>query len=63
MPVNLPRTFLLFLCTVSAFVTLGRAPGAINLKTRDLETIINSEGRTGRDKRAAIIRQDRSRPV
>lgn len=64
MPVSLPRTILLFLCTVSAFVTLGRAPGAISLKTRDLETIINGEGRSGRDKRAAVVvRQDGTQPV
>lgn len=55
MPVTLPRT-ILFLCTVSAFVTLGRAPGAISPKTRDLETILSGEGRSGGDKRATIIR-------
>ncbi|WP_375461650.1 hypothetical protein [uncultured Enterovirga sp.] len=57
MPVDLSRTLLLFFCTVSAFVTLGRAPGAVSLKTRDIETLIQGEGRSGRDKRALIIWQ------
>ncbi len=48
------RSCLLFLCTVSAFVALGRAPGAVNLRLRDIETTLTAEGKSGRDKRAAL---------
>ena len=30
-------------------VVLGRAPGAVNLRTRDIETAIAAEGKPGRD--------------
>jgi hypothetical protein len=44
------RTLLLLvLCTASTFVVLGRAPGAVNLRTRDIETVIAAEGRAGRE--------------
>ena len=48
------RTLILCGCTVSAFLVLGRAPGAINLRLRDIETAISSEGKPGRDKKVAI---------
>lgn len=48
------RTLILCGCTVSAFLVLGRAPGAINLRLRDIEIAISSEGKAGRDKRVAI---------
>ncbi|MDB5591718.1 hypothetical protein [Enterovirga sp.] len=57
MPLSLPRTLLLFLCTAAAFVTLGRAPGAVSLKTRDIEAAIQGEGRSGRDKRSVATWQ------
>ncbi len=31
------RPFLLLACTAVAFFTLGRAPGAVNLRRRDLD--------------------------
>ena len=43
------RTVLLCVCTASAFVVLGRAPGAVNLRTRDIETVIAAEGKAGRE--------------
>lgn len=55
MPVDLPRSLLLLLCTIAAFVTLGRAPGPVQLKTRDLEIAIAGETRSGRDRRAMVI--------
>lgn len=45
------RILLLFLCTCSAYATLGRAPGAVNLRTREIESAIQAEGKPGRDKR------------
>lgn len=48
------RTLILCGCTASAFLVLGRAPGAVNLRLRDIETSITVEGKTGRDKKAAI---------
>ena len=30
-------------------VVLGRAPGAINLRTRDIETAIAADGKAGRE--------------
>ena len=43
------RTFALFLFVSVAFVTVGRAPGAVQLRTREIETLIRSEGRAERD--------------
>lgn len=48
------RSLVLFGCTLSAFVVLGRAPGAITLRLRDIETVISTEGKNGRDKKVAI---------
>ena len=45
------RSALLLLCTITTFVTLGRAPGAINLRTREIEFAIGAEGKAGREKR------------
>ena len=30
-------------------VVLGRAPGAVNLRTRDIETAIAADGKAGRE--------------
>lgn len=49
------RSCFLLLCTVSAFVVLGRAPGAVNLRTRDIETAISAEGKSGRMKKPIVI--------
>jgi hypothetical protein len=43
------RTLILVLCTGATMVVLGRAPGAVNLRTRDIETTISAEGKPGRD--------------
>lgn len=48
------RTLILLSCTLSAFVVLGRAPGAVSLRLRDIEAAITAEGKSGRDKRIAI---------
>ncbi len=45
----LQRTFILVMCTAATMVVLGRAPGAVNLRTRDIETAIAAEGKPGRD--------------
>jgi hypothetical protein len=47
------RHAILFGCTLSTFMVLGRAPGAINLRLRDIETAISSEAKLGRDKKIA----------
>ena len=49
MLISLSRSALLFVCTVSTFMVLGRAPGAVNLRTRDIETEIAAERKGGRD--------------
>ena len=43
------RTLLLFLCTLCAYEVLGRTPGAISLRTRDMEVQLTAAGRPGRD--------------
>lgn len=48
------RNLILFTCTASAFAVLGRAPGAITLRLRDIETAITADGKPGRDKKIAI---------
>lgn len=48
------RSAILFSCTASTFLVLGRAPGAINLRLRDIETAITAEGKPGRDKKLVI---------
>jgi hypothetical protein len=45
----LQRTLILVVCTGATMVVLGRAPGAVNLRTRDIETAIAAEGKPGRD--------------
>jgi hypothetical protein len=45
----LHRTLILVVCTGATMVVLGRAPGAVNLRTRDIETAIAAEGKPGRD--------------
>jgi hypothetical protein len=49
------RPLLLVLCTASTFVVLGRAPGAVNLRTRDIETVIAAEGRAGREIKSSYV--------
>ena len=48
------RHVILFGCTLSAFAVLGRAPGAINLRLRDIEMTISADGKVGRDRKVAI---------
>jgi hypothetical protein len=43
------RHFGLLLVTAATFVTSGRAPGAVQLRTREVETFIMAERKTGRD--------------
>lgn len=45
----LARSLVLFVCTLSSFAVLGRAPGAITLRTRDLEVEILAGGKAGRE--------------
>lgn len=45
----LARSLVLFVCTLSSFAVLGRAPGAITLRTRDLEVEIVAGGKSGRE--------------
>lgn len=47
------RHLVLFGCTLATFVVAGRAPGAVNLRLRDIETAITAEGKPGRDKKIA----------
>ncbi len=46
------RPLLLVLCTAASFLVLGRAPGAVSLRTRDIETVLTADGKTGRDRGA-----------
>jgi hypothetical protein len=57
----LTRTMILVLCTASTMLVLGRAPGAVNLRTRDIETTIAAEGRTARDAKARDAWLDRGK--
>lgn len=43
------RPVALFLFVAVAFVTVGRAPGAVQLRLREIETLILAEGKSGRD--------------
>jgi hypothetical protein len=47
MPFPPLRPAFLVLCTLCAYEVLGYTPGAINLRTRDLETQIAGSGRPG----------------
>lgn len=47
----LARSLILVLCTGASFLVLGRAPGAVTLRTRDVETEIAASGKGGRDTR------------
>ena len=47
----LVRSLILFLCMLSSFAVLGRAPGAITLRTRDIEVEILAGGKGGREVR------------
>jgi hypothetical protein len=46
---RVPRLLILTLCTAAAWTVSGRAPGAINLRTRDIETVISADGKAGRE--------------
>lgn len=48
------RTSALFLFVSIAFVTVGRAPGAVQLRTREIEAMIRQEGKTERDLKAKL---------
>lgn len=52
---RIARATLLFLCTLSTMAVLGRAPGAVNLRTRDIETEITAERRGSRDLRLRLV--------
>lgn len=58
-----PRFLLLFVCTASTFVVLGRAPAAVTPRTREIEAAIEREGKSGREKRAAIVWRGRPAAV
>lgn len=51
MVVPLARSLILVICTASSFAVLGRAPGAVNLRTKDVETEIAGSCKAGRDAR------------
>ncbi len=61
--VPLARSLILIVCTGSAFVVLGRAPGAVNLRTRDIETAITAEGKQGRDRKAGVSWPSGAKPM
>ena len=42
------RTIILVMCTGATMAVLGRAPGAVNLRTQDIETAISATGKPGR---------------
>jgi hypothetical protein len=54
------RTVILVICTGATMVVLGRAPGAVNLRTRDIEAAIAAEGKPGRDLKSRYASQGRS---
>lgn len=51
MIVPLARSLILAVCTASSFMVLGRAPGAVNLRTTDVETEIAGTCKASRDAR------------
>ncbi|HEV7873177.1 MAG TPA: hypothetical protein VGC68_00585 [Enterovirga sp.] len=51
----------LFLVTAATFATSGKAPGAVQLRTREVETFIMAEGKTGRDLKAKSAWIERGR--
>ena len=51
----LQRTLILVMCTGATMMVLGRAPGAVNLRTRDIETSITAEGKPGRDLKSRYL--------
>jgi hypothetical protein len=57
----LTRSFGLLVMTAVTFVTVGRAPGAVQLRTREVETFILAEGKTGRDLKARLAWGERFR--
>jgi hypothetical protein len=40
------RPFILLACTAVAFFTMGRAPGAVNLRRQDLDLIAAAQAET-----------------
>jgi hypothetical protein len=57
------RSLLLFLFTACAFIVMGRAPGAVQLRTREIEAAIAAEGRAGRDRAFEHIWAGGAKPV
>jgi hypothetical protein len=55
------RHFGLFLVTAATFATSGKAPGAVQLRTREVETFIMAEGKTGREFKAKSAWIERGR--
>jgi hypothetical protein len=53
----------LFLLVAIAFVTIGRAPGAVQLRTREVELFIQAQGKSSREMKARSAWIDRSRLV
>lgn len=51
MLVPLARSVILVVCAGCSLAVLGRAPGAVNLRTRDLETELAAESRHVRETR------------
>jgi hypothetical protein len=55
----LARSLILVVCTAASFLVLGRAPGAVTLRTRDVETEITCPCKASRDARARAVVVDR----
>lgn len=56
-----PRHFGLLAVTAATFVTSGKAPGAVQLRTREVEAFIMAEGKTGRELKTRYAWIDRTR--
>ncbi len=56
-----PRETGLFLLLAITFVTLGRIPGAVQLRTREVELMILAEGKSGRETKVRAAWLDRAR--
>lgn len=49
------RPLVLVVCTTASFLVLGRAPGAVTLRTRDVEVEIASPCKANRDAKARAV--------
>jgi hypothetical protein len=56
----LARHIGLLLVTAATFVASGKAPGAVQLRTREVETFIMAEGKTGRELKTRYAWIDRT---